>query len=90
VVGSCDSIHLCCDFIEKCPAIIAVQVDVEVRPAGQESEMRLAIKLAQGRLQAVRRTIQIERVVGANDQVDLPSNIGANRLPAGLRYSTIS
>ena len=74
-------IHLGCNLVEQGVAVFPNDIDVEVRSVREEREMRIASELIQCGLQAVCRAVQVERVVGADNQMNLAPEVGANGLP---------
>lgn len=64
-------VHLGRDAVEEGEAIVPFRVEVKVRFSWQECELRAGSEIVQRRLQAVRRTIEIERVVGTDDEMNL-------------------
>jgi len=84
-VGPCNLEHLCRDLIEQCPVIVACNIDIEVGSARQEGEMRLSAMPVERRLKAVRRSIQMEGVVCADNEMNLAPQAGADGVPVGVQ-----
>jgi hypothetical protein len=76
--GSGDLVHLCCDLVEEGKTIFPDDIDIEVRSSWKKCEVLLSPKPVQDRLESVRSTIQIQRVVGADNQMNLAAKVGAN------------
>jgi hypothetical protein len=85
IVRSGYVIHLSRYAIEESIAIVSHLVHIEVRPARQEDELRIAAQAVERCLQAGRRSIQIERVVCADEEMNLSFEVRTNGFPIALQ-----
>src|SRR5271163_1086604 len=85
VVRSSYFIHFCRDAIKEGIAVGSLDIDVEVGAARQKRELRLTTQAFQRRLQAVRGSIQIESVIGTDEEMYLALKIGADSCPVGVQ-----
>ena len=68
-------IHLCCNLIVQTIWIVPDFIQIHMRPAIEERHLRVCVERIQGSLQQPRRAVQIERVGGADDDVNFPGQI---------------
>src|SRR5690606_20038811 len=78
-----DLVHLPGDRAVQAAGIVADGVQVAVGAAGQEAEIGLRAHRLHHLLQLARGTVQVERVRGAHDQVQLAVEVRREGVPAG-------
>ena len=78
------TVHFGRDSIEERIAVRSFEVDVEVRPTRQKGELRLSSELVECGLKAVGGAVQIEGVIGADEEMNLTLEIGADGAPISL------
>ena len=72
-----DAIHLGCNLVEERQPIIALLVQVEMRPVRDVDKVRIGIQIFEDSFKLVGSTIKVEGVRGADENVNLALEIGA-------------